>query len=406
MPGAPSDTHIKARWLAPMTAERLLEHQTLVMLDGRIIDILPHAAAQERYAPRVVLERPTHVLMPGLVNARTSLAGAAPDSHFEPEAGLASIANLLRSGTTCVSDVGYFPNEAARLALSQGLRAAIGVPVAAHPSAWAHDPGEYLSRGLRLRDEYKGHPAITTFFAPIRPAQIDDATFERLSTLVNELDATLLIALHESPAEIGESMSRHGRKPLERLEHLGLLTPALTATHGLALATEDLELAQCAGIGIVLCLSSGLLRGAGLPARPALGFSRLGLGSDAATFGAGQDLWSEIRLFALQRAGDALAALTAATLGGARVLGLDAEIGTLERGKSADLCCLDLGGPATQPLSDPLHQLVFLGGRDLVSDVWVAGRQLLSGGQFTRLDWPKVAERLRPGAPLILGETR
>jgi 5-methylthioadenosine/S-adenosylhomocysteine deaminase len=86
-------------------------------------------------------------------------------------------------------------------------------------------------------------------------------------------------------------------------------------------------------------------------------------------------------------------ALATATRGGAAVLGLDGDVGTLEAGKWADLCCVDLGGPATQPLTEPVTQLVFGGGRDIVSDVWVAGRQLLSAGELTRLDWPGVAAR-------------
>jgi 5-methylthioadenosine/S-adenosylhomocysteine deaminase len=395
MPAAPSDTNIKARWLAPMTGETLLEHHTLVMRDGRIADILPHAEAAERYLPRVLLERPSHLLMPGLVNARTSLlAGPAAGSHFEPEVALTSIANLIRAGTTCFCEVGYFPDEVARLAAAQGLRATIGLPVAANPSAWAQNARDYLSRALDLRDEYKGHPAISTIFAPIRPAEIGDAIFERLSTLVNELDAGLLIALHESEADVAESTLRHGVRPIERLERLGLLTPALAATHALALGAEDLCLAQRSGIGIVLCLSAGLLRGAGLPPLAALAPLRVSLGSNPATFGAGQDLWTELKLFALHSCAAPPAALAAATRGGAGVLGLDAEIGSLERGKWADVCCVDLGGPATQPLSEPLRQLVLSGGRDLVSDVWVAGRQLLSEGQFTRLEWPRLAERL------------
>jgi 5-methylthioadenosine/S-adenosylhomocysteine deaminase len=85
--------------------------------------------------------------------------------------------------------------------------------------------------------------------------------------------------------------------------------------------------------------------------------------------------------------------LHAVTRGGAAVLGLESEVGTLESGKWADLCCVDLSGPGTQPAADPLARLVFGGGRDIVSDVWVAGRQLLSGGEFTRLDWPEVAAR-------------
>ena len=84
---------------------------------------------------------------------------------------------------------------------------------------------------------------------------------------------------------------------------------------------------------------------------------------------------------------------TRATRGGAAALGLEGEIGTLEAGKWADLCCVDLSRPGTQPVGDPVAQLVFGGGRDIVSDVWVAGRQLLSGGELTRLDWSEVSAR-------------
>ena len=416
MPGAPSDTNIKARWLVPMTDEAVLEHHTLVVRDGRVVDVLPDAEAARRYAPRVLLERPTHLLMPGLVNARTSLAGATsladatslagaaqsphfPPEHFPPEIGLVSIANLIKAGITCFCDVGYFPNEVARLAVSQGLRAAIGLPVAEHPSPWAQNAADYLSRALRLRDEYKGHPSVSVSFAPVRPAEIGDATLARLSVLVNELDAGILLALHESQSDVDESLKRHGVRPMERLDRLGLLTPALTAAHALAFGAQDLDLARRAGIGITLCLASGLLRGAGLPPISALSPLRLGLGSDGGSAGAGQDLWTEIKLLALHApAATPAGVLAAATRGGASVLGLEAEIGTLEAGKWADICCLDLGGPATQPLRDPLRQVVFSGGRDLVSDVWVAGRQLLCEGQYTRLDWPGLAARLRAGA--------
>ena len=387
-----------------MTGEAVLAHHTLVVRDGRIVDVLPDAEAARRYAPSVLLERPTHLLMPGLVNARTScLAGAAQSPRFAPEIGLLSIANMIKAGITCFCDVGFFPSDIARLAVSQGLRAAIGLPVAEHPSPWAQNAGEYLSRALRLRDEYKGHPTISVSVAPLRPAEMADATFARLSVLVNELDAGVLLALHESQGDVDESLRRHGARPIERLERLGLLTPALTAAHAQALGPQDLDLAQRAGIGVALCLASGLLRGAGLPPISALPPLRLGLGSDGDTTGTGQDLWTEIKLFALHAPAPPAGVLAAATRGGAGVLGLEAEIGTLEAGKWADLCCVDLGGPATLPLGDPLRQLVFSGGRDLVSDVWVAGRQLLCEGQYTRLDWPDLAARLRAGS--LIGDS-
>jgi 5-methylthioadenosine/S-adenosylhomocysteine deaminase len=172
---------------------------------------------------------------------------------------------------------------------------------------------------------------------------------------------------------------------MQRLWNLGLLTPALNAVHMVHLTAEDMSLMQRTGISVTLCPQSDLKLGAGLPQIAAFAAAgvRLGLGSAGAA-SLGQDVWGEMRIAAL--VSGAWDALHAATRGGAAVLGLESEVGTLEAGKWADLCCVDLSRPGTQPLRDPVAQLVFGGGRDIVSDVWVAGRQLLSGGELTRLD--------------------
>jgi len=420
MPAVPADLSIKPRWIVPMRRrDDVLENHTLVIRDGRILDVLPDAEAAERFAPRVLLERPEHLLMPGLVNARTrigSLESAAADLRFHPNGGLLCIANMLRAGITCFCNIGYFPRHAAEAAEAQGLRALIGLPVAERSSPWAKSPGEHLTRALALRDEYKGHPCISTGFAPLEPAAMSDATYAKIRVLADELDAGILISLYESESGIEDSLRRYGRRPLARLQSLGLLTPALTAAHMTHAAAEDIDLAQRGGIGVTLCLESDLMRGGELAPVAALAAAasldtggsletavRLSVGSDGPISGNGQDLWTEMKLLTLhsRAAGAADRALTpwdalaAATRGGAGVLGLDADIGTLEAGKWADLCCIDLSGPATAPLHEPVRQLVFSGGRDMVSDVWVAGRQLLSKGQFTRLDWPSLAARLR-----------
>jgi 5-methylthioadenosine/S-adenosylhomocysteine deaminase len=469
----PSDMHIVARWIVPMAGEReILERHTLVLRDGRILAVLPNDAAAELYAPRVCLTRSAHLLMPGLVNAHTRIGTplrASAAAHYSSDAALLGIANMLRAGVTAFCDVGYFPSDAARSAQAQGMRALIGLPVTERPSPWAHDAREYLTRALRLRDEYKGHPLVSTAFAPLRPVDLDDATLARLGTLAAELDAGMLLALHASQRELEESMARHGMRPLARLERLGLLTPSLTASHAVHLDGAEIELARRAGIGVVLCLASSLRRAEGLPPLAALAHAsraaharlyeaaagtavgraavgdaavggaavgdgaavsakaaadpdawiRLSLGSDGEFCGAAEDVWTGIKLLALHGAGSAARAasgaraavspweaLAAATRGGAAVLGLEAETGTLEPGKWADVCCVDFGAPALQPPTDPLRQLVFGGGRDMVSDVWVAGRQLLCEGRFTRLDWPDLAARLSAeAAPAAMGDS-
>src|SRR5258708_2277549 len=405
MPFPPADLRIEARWIAPMTARNVvLEDHSLLVRDGRILDILPNAVAAERYSATAVLQRTSHLLMPGMINVQSAAAmllfrgangGASPveiNAEFTRDSTLAAIAEMLNSGITCFCDRSCFPEETARTAHEQGRRAMIGMPVTDRATTWARDAGQSLSRAIALRDKFRGDPLVSTAFAPLAANTLSDATFARLVTLADEVDAGIMMDLHQSTQEIGECTAMHGMRPIERLWNLGLLTPALNAAHMVHLSPADLALMQRTGISVTICPQADMKLGNGLP--PVAAFSaagvRLGIGSAGAQTGA-HDMWGDMKIAALLT--NAWDALRAATHGGAAVLGLDGEVGSLESGKWADLCCVDLSGPGTQPVGDPLAQLVFGGGRDIVSDVWVAGRQLLSGGELTRLDWPEVAAR-------------
>jgi 5-methylthioadenosine/S-adenosylhomocysteine deaminase len=383
------------------SADALLENHTLVVRDGRIIDVLPSLIAAQRYAGSDRVERSHHVLMPGLIDAHTCIvphAARAPRAEHVRDAALLGIAAMLRAGTTCFCAMGYFPEESARMAAAQGMRAVIGLPIAEVPSPWAGNPGEYFSRAVDLRDEFVGHPSITTAFAPLAASHMSDSTLARVSTLANEVDAGIMVCLHESAREIEDCVGRHGMRPIERLHALGLLTPALTAAHMAHVSAADIALAQRSGMAITLCAGANLRAGHGAPPAAAWTVSglRVSVGTGAAIDSA--DLWSELHLLALfggpSRLGD-WDVLALATRGAAAAIGLDAEIGTLESGKWADLCCIDLLEPALlRSLAPAATRLLFGGGRANVSDVWVAGRHLLNDGAFTRLDWPDLAARM------------
>ncbi len=389
---------------------RVLEHHTLVVRDGRILDVLPSAQAALRYDATALVQRPRHLLMPGMVNAATHASmtlfrcaprAAALERRIGPEfvrdGVLMAIAEMLSAGVTCFADRSHFPAQAARTAAEQGMRAVIGLPVAEVPGPRAQSAADSLTRSLEVRDEYKAHPLISTIFAPQAPNTLSDAAFARIATLADELDAGIMLDLHESAAEITESVARFGMRPIERLRQLGLLTPAMNAVHMAHATAEDAALAQRGGIGVSLCPQSALRQGGAAPVGAFFDSGmRLGLGTGEGTPHRSLDTWGDMKLLAqMSCAGgapfSAWEALAMGTRGGAAVLGLDADLGTLEAGKWADLCCADLGGPATQPLGDPVTQLVFCGGRDIVSDVWVAGRQLLADGELTRLDWSGAA---------------
>jgi 5-methylthioadenosine/S-adenosylhomocysteine deaminase len=406
MPFVAADLRIEVRWIACMTARNaLLEDHSLVVRDGRILDILPSDIAALRYSATAVLQRSSHLLMPGMVNAHADAAmlllrgakdqASAVDRIVNPDfardSTVAAIAEMLKSGITCFCDRGYFPEETLRVANEQGMRVVVGMPVTETSTPWASNAAQSLTRSLGLRDKYRGDPLVATAFAPRAANTLSAETFARLVTLADELDAGILIDLHQSPLAIKECMQLHGVRPIERLWHLGLLTPALNALHMVHLTAADMSLMQRTGISITLCPQWELKFGGTLPqiADFTAAGVRLGLGSGGAALS--QDVWGDMRTVALLTS--AWDGAHAATRGGAAVLGLESEVGTLEPGKWADLCCVDLSGPATQPVGDPLAQLVFGGGRDIVSDVWVAGRQLLSGGELTRLDWPEVAAR-------------
>jgi 5-methylthioadenosine/S-adenosylhomocysteine deaminase len=407
MPFVAADLRIEVRWIASMTARNaLLEDHSLVVRDGRILEILPSSIAAQRYSATPALQRHSHLLMPGMINAQSAAAmlllrgardhGPATDRIVNPDfardSTLAAIAEMLKSGITCFCDRSYFPEETLRTANEQGMRAVVGMPVTEASTPWASDAAQSLTRSLSLRDKYKGEALASTAFAPGSASTLSDDTLTRLGLLADELDAGIMMDLHQSPDEIAACIAAHGMRPIERLWHLGLLTPALNTVHMLHLTAADMSLVQRTGISVTLCPQWGLKYGHTLPQIAALAAAgvRLGLGSgDAAALG--QDVWGDMKIVALLT--DPWDTLHAVTRGGAAVLGLEDEVGTLESGKWADLCCVDLSGPGTQPAADPLTRLVFGGGRDIVSDVWVAGRQLLSGGELTRLDWPEVAAR-------------
>jgi 5-methylthioadenosine/S-adenosylhomocysteine deaminase len=409
MPAEFTDLRIDARWTVPMSErDVVLEDHSLFVRDGRIVALVPRAEADRRPVPRILVERPQHVLLPGLIDTDARAAIAAPrdprprsvDSPGADAAVALAIARMLTAGVTCFADRSGFPAAVARGAVALGIRAVIGAPIAERTTSRESSLAADLSAALALHDEYKEHPSITTAFAPAPLEEFTDAALERLKVLADELDTTVVVDWPSNVAAVRESVARSGRRPIERLRHLGLLNRSLRAVHLGGLEPAELRAAGASAIAASVCASADLRRGAGLPPIADLRGAglRLALGSDGGASGHDVDLWHELRLGALAGRGAAHApgaweVLAMATRDAAEVLGIDRDVGTLESGKWADLCCVEALGPAIPNPVDLVEQLVFCGGREIVRDVWIAGRSAISRSQPTRFDWAEIRER-------------
>jgi len=425
------DTLIHARWIIPVEPDgTVYERHSLAIHEGRILEILPTTQASIKYQSTAILDLNQHALIPGLVNTHTHAAmallrGLADDLHlmewlnqhiwpaeqrwvseeFVYDGTRLAIAEMLRGGTTCFNDMYFFGDEAARAAVGAGIRACIGLIMLDFPTVWAGNPDEYLTKGLEIHDAYRGDPLIRTAFAPHAPYTVSDAPLDKIAVLAEELDIPIHMHVHETADELEQSLKQHNTRPVDRLSRLGLLSPRLVAVHMTQLSEQEIAVFAASGGHVVHCPESNLKLASGFcPVHKLLQAGvNVALGTDGAASNNDLDMMGEMRSAALLGkavAGDASAlpasrALNMATLGGARALGMDEEIGSLLPGKSADVVAVHLGSIETQPLYSAASQLVYAAARSDVTDVWVAGRHVLKGRALTTLDEQELLEKAR-----------
>lgn len=416
------DALICPRWTVRVEPEVVAEEQLALAIDaGRIVDVVPIAEADRRYAPRVRHERPTHVLMPGLVNAHTHAAmtlfrGFADDlplgtwlreriwpaetrwmgPELVADGTRLAVAEMLCGGVTCFSDMYFYPDVAGTIAAEAGMRAVVGLIAVDFATAWANDADEYLRKGLEVHDRFRAEPLITTAFAPHAPYSVGDELLKHVRLLADELDLPVHMHVHETAGEVAEAVAATGVRPLERLAALGLVNPNLIAVHATTLTQSEIEQLATAGASVVHCPRSNSKLASGLCPVAALldAGVNVALGTDGAASNNRLDVLAEMQTAALlaklgandAAALPAAAAVRLATLNGARALGLGAEIGSLAPGKAADVICIDLSGLEHQPLLDPVSQLVYAASRHDVTDVWIAGEHLVADRAPLRLD--------------------
>ena len=422
MPTTPCDFIIDADWILPVApSNAVLQFASIAIAGERILKLGDREHIHGEFAANDVISLPGHALLPGLVNAHghaamTLLRGFAEDTelaswlseqiwptearcvdpHFVRTGTQLAMLEMLRSGTTCFSDMYFFPEETAAAARDAGMRAQVAFPIIEFPNAWSASSEEGFHKGLALHDEYRADPLIQVAFGPHATYSVSEADLDKILMYAEELDANIQIHLHETAEEVSEAQARVGATWVHYLSQRGLLGPRLQAVHATQVTPDEIALLAESRVKVVHCPFSNLKLASGICPTSHLLHAGIvvGLGTDGAASNNGLDVLLEARLAALlakQTSADAAAlpapqALELATLGGARALGLEGQIGSLEPGKSADMMAVDLSAAKFQPLYDPIAQLIHTNAGTAVTDVWVAGKRLLHSGELTTLD--------------------
>jgi len=423
------DTSINAGWVIPVEPDgQILENHSIAVHGGKIVAVLPTKNAAKEYRATETIDLPHHALIPGLINAHTHAAmslfrGLADDlplmdwlnlhiwpaeakwvgEAFVRDGTELAVAEMLKSGTTCFSDMYFFPEVTARACVDAGMRACIGLIMIDFPSAWAQNAEEYLHKGLKLHDELRHSELVTTAFAPHAPYTVSNGPLEKIRMYADELDIPIHIHVHETAHEVEGSLAQYKKRPLARLSDLGLLGPRLLAVHMTQLQPGEIESLAKANVNVIHCPESNLKLASGFCPVHALVQAgvNVALGTDGAASNNNLDMLEEMRIAALLAkgaSGEATAvpahtALRMATLNGARALGLEAHTGSLTAGKAADITAIDLADIASQPVYEPLSQIVYTATREQVTNVWVNGRHLLVNRRLATLDEATLREK-------------
>ncbi len=410
---------------------RVIDNGAIAIRGERILAAGPKAEIERRYQARRRIDRPDAILAPGLIDTHTHAAmslfrGIADDlrlqdwlEHYIFPAEARNVTpefvrwgtrlgclEMLLSGTTTFTDMYYFEDVVAEAAKEAGMRGVLGETIIGFPSPDSKTPNDALAFTDKFLTRFHGDPLIVPAVAPHAIYTNSDETLQACRALANRHDAPLVIHLSETKHENDECMAKRRATPTQALDALGVFNGRTIAAHAVWVDEADLAILKSRGVGIAHCPSSNMKLASGIaPVTRMLALDlAVGLGPDGPA-GSNNDfnMFEEMDLAAkLQKVstGDprnlpAEAAVEMATIRGARALGMEKEIGSLESGKRADLISIRLDRPNAVPLYNVYSQMVYaLKGSD-VQDVMVNGQLLVKDARPLTLNEAQIEAKAR-----------
>ncbi|MBS1858382.1 MAG: amidohydrolase family protein [Acidobacteria bacterium] len=411
---APADWIWSARYVITMDPQRrVIENGAVAIQGDRILAVGTRAEIDAKYQAKQRLDRPEAILAPGLVNTHTHAAmslfrGIADDLRlqdwlekyiFPAEAKNVSpdfvrwgtrlgALEMLLGGTTTFTDMYYFEDVVAEVAREAGMRGVLGETIIGFPVADNKTPAAALAYTEKYLARFQGDPLVVPAVAPHALYTNSDETLRAARALANKYRAPLVIHLSETKKENDDELAKRGTTPTKTLDNLGVWNGRSVAAHAVWVDEADMAILKARGVGIAHCPSSNMKLASGIaPVTRMLALDLpVGLGPDGPA-GSNNDfnMFEEMDLAAkLQKVATlnpqalpATQALEMATIRGARALGMEKEIGSLEPGKKADLITVRIDRPNAQPLYDAVSQMVYALKAGDVRDVMVNGRPVV-----------------------------
>ena len=420
---APADWIWSARYVITENPQRrVIENGAVAIRGGLILAVGTRAEIDARYQASQRLDRPDAILAPGLIDTHTHAAmslfrGIADDKKlqdwlqnfiFPAEAKNVNAdfvrwgtrlgcLEMLLGGTTTFTDMYYFEDVVAEAAKEAGMRGVLGETVIGFPVADAKTPADALKFAERYIQRFHNDPLIVPAVAPHALYTNSDETLKASRALANKYNVPLLIHLSETKKENDDEQAKRHTSPTRTLDSLGVFSGRTVAAHCVWVSEADMAILKAHNVGVAHCPSSNMKLASGVAPVPrmlALGIN-IGLGPDGPA-GSNNDfnLFEEMDLAAKLAKVTTLdptvlpatTALEMATIRGARTLGLDHEIGSLEPGKRADLITVRIDRPNALPLYDPVSQMVYALKASDVRDVMVNGKPVVRDSKILTLD--------------------
>ena len=405
-----------------------------VAVDGS--DIVAVGDAEDigrQFRGRETIDATGQIVLPGLINTHTHAPmvlyrGLADDLAlmewlekyiFPAEAKTVSpefvragtrlaALEMIQSGTTTFADMYYFEEEIAIETRAAGLRGVLGQTVIRFPVADAATPAEGLARADAFISRFKGDPLITPAVAPHAMYTLDGPTLQRARALARRHGVPTLIHLAETAAEVETSQDQFGMSPVAYLDSLGFLGPGVVAAHAVWVSEPEIAILKARGTSVSHNPESNMKLASGTAPVPQYLAAdvAIGLGTDGAASNNDLDMFESMRTASLlhklhtgdPRVVGARAALEMATIGGARALGLQQQIGSLEPGKRADLIAVSVAGARQTPMYDPVSHLVYVARGEDVRTTIVHGKVLMRTRKVSTLNERRVLDDAREWA--------